>query len=107
MMDRPPADRCLEIARELRAAAEETRRTLQASRDLVQRSREQAAARPAAFSDDPGPSKHLVTCLIEAYEAAEDEPDPQTRLLLSRVLHHVGRRVAGVIGPRAAGIAVH
>ncbi len=50
---------------------------------------------PAVGSrDDPGPSKHLVTSLIEAYEAADDDPDPQTRLLLGRVLHHVGRRVA-------------
>ena len=56
-MERLQADRCLEIARELRAAAEETRRTLQASRDLVQRSREQAAAGPLASRDggDPAP----------------------------------------------------
>ena len=105
-MDRPLADRCLEVARELRAAAEETRRTLQASRDLVRRSREQAVTGPSAPGDDPGPSKHLVTSLIEAYEAADDDPDPQTRLLLGRVLHHVGCRVAGVMGPRAAGITL-
>ena len=48
-----------------------------------------------------------MTSLIEAYEAAENEPDTQTRLLLSHVLHHVGRCVAGVMGPQAAGIAVH
>jgi len=107
MMDHPRADRCLEVARELRAAAEETRRTLQASRDLVRRSRQQAAAEPSISCSDPGPSNQLVTSLIEAYEAAEDEPDPQTRLLLGHVLHHVGRRIAGVMGPRAAGIAVH
>ncbi|WP_238262260.1 hypothetical protein [Methylobacterium mesophilicum] len=108
-MDRPRADKCLEVARELRAAAEETRQTLQASRDLVRRSREQTAAGLPASHDgnDPGPSKHLVTSLIEAYEAAEDEPDLQTRLLLGHVLHHVGRRIAGVMGPRAAGISVH
>ncbi|MGU3287961.1 hypothetical protein [Methylobacterium mesophilicum] len=106
MLDRPRADRCLEVARELRAAAEETRRTLQASRDLVRRSREQAAGAPASGSD-PGPSQQLVTSLIDAYEAAEVEPDLQTRLLLGHVLHHVGRRIAGVMGPRAAGIAVH
>lgn len=106
MVDRPHADRCLEVARELRAAAEETRRTLQASRDLVRRSREQDAGPPAS-SSDPGPSQQLVTSLIEAYEAAEDEPDLETRLLLGHVLHHVGRRIAGVMGPRAAGIAVH
>ena len=106
MLDRPRADRCLEVARELRAAAEETRRTLQASRDLVRRSREQAARAPASGSD-PGPSQQLVTSLIDAYEAAEVEPDLQTRLLLGHVLHHVGRRIAGVMGPRAAGIAVH
>ena len=106
MTDRPRADQCLEVARELRAAAEETRRTLQTSRDLVRRSREQAARSPA-IGADPGPSQQLVTSLIEAYEAAEDEPDPQTRLLLGHVLHHVGRRIAGVMGPRAAGIAVH
>jgi hypothetical protein len=106
-MDRPRADRCLEVARELRAAAEETRRTLQASRDLVRRSREQAVTGPSAPpGDDPGPSQHLVTSLIEAYEAADDDPDPQTRLLLGRVLHHVGRRVAGVMGPRAAGVTL-
>ncbi|MCJ2066835.1 hypothetical protein MKK63_29715 [Methylobacterium sp. J-088] len=107
MMDRPRADRCLEIARELRAAAEETRRTLQVSRDLVRRSREQAATGPSTSGDDPGPSEQLVTSLIEAYEAAENEHDPQTRLLLGHVLHHVGRRVAEMIGPRAGGIAVH
>jgi hypothetical protein len=49
----------------------------------------------------------LVTSLIDAYEAAEDDTDTQTRLLLGRVLNHVGRRVAGVVGPRSAGIAVH
>jgi hypothetical protein len=109
MMDRSRADRCLEVARELRAMAEETRRTLQASRALVLRSREQAAAGPlASCTDDaPGPSNQLVASLIEAYEAAEDDPDTQTRLLLGHVLHHVGRRIAGVMGPRVAGIAVH
>ncbi|MGX9979091.1 hypothetical protein ABC766_05245 [Methylobacterium fujisawaense] len=109
MTDRPHADRYLEVARELRAAAEETRRTLQASRDLVRRAREQDTARPQASneSDHPGPSKRLVTSLIDAYEAAEDDTDTQTRLLLGRVLNHVGRRVAGVIGPRSAGIAMH
>ena len=109
MVDRLHADRCLEVARELRAAAEETGRTLQASRDLVRCSREQAAAGLPVSPDgnDPGPSKHLVTSLIEAYEAAEDEPDLQTRLLLGHVLHHVGHRIAVVMGPRAAGIAVH
>ena len=106
MMDHPRADRYLEVARELRAAAEETRQTLQASRDLVRRSREQAAGSQAS-GDDYGPSQHLVTALIEAYEAAEAEPDPQTRLLLGRVLHHVGCRIAGVVGPRAAGIVMH
>jgi hypothetical protein len=108
-MDRLQTDRCLEVARELRAAAEETRQTLQASRDLVRRSREQSAAGPPAGrkDDDLGPSNQLVTSLIEAYEAAEDDPDTQTRLLLGHVLHHVGRRIAGVMGPRAAGIAVH
>ncbi|TXN66596.1 hypothetical protein FV228_14745 [Methylobacterium sp. WL18] len=106
MVDRPRADQFLEVARELRAAAEETRRTLQASRDLVRRSREQAAGPPVSGSD-PGPSQQLVTSLIDAYEAAEDEPDLQTRLLLAHVLNHVGRRIAGVMGPRAAGIAVH
>ncbi|TXM66803.1 hypothetical protein [Methylobacterium sp. WL120] len=108
-MDRLRTDRCLEVARELRAAAEETRQTLQASRDLVRRSREQTAAGPSLRrkDDDPGPSNQLVTSLIEAYEASEDDPDIQTRLLLGHVLHHVGRRVAGAMGPRAAGIAVH
>lgn len=109
MIDRRQADRCLEVARELRAAAEDTRRTLQASRDLVQRSREQTEAGPAASSDrdGSGPSNQLVTALIEAYEAAENEPDARTRLLLGRVLHHVGCRIAGMMGPRAAGVAVH
>ena len=108
-MDRLQTDRCLEVARELRAAAEETRQTLQASRELVRRSREQTAAGlPASREgEDLGPSNKLVTSLIEAYEAAEDDPDTQTRLLLGRVLHHVGRRVAGAMGPRAAGIVVH
>ena len=108
-MDRLQTDRCLEVARELRAAAEETRRTLQASRDLVRRSREQTAAGPSQSRkvEDPGPSNQLVTSLIDAYEASEDDPDTQTRLLLGRVLHHVGRRVAGAMGPRAVGIAVH
>ncbi|MDO9427755.1 MAG: hypothetical protein Q7T93_13110 [Methylobacterium sp.] len=109
MTHRLHADRCLEVARELRAAAEETRRTLQVSRDLVRRSREQTAAGLLACSTggDLGPSNQLVTSLIEAYEAAENEPDTQTRLLLGHVLNHVGRRIADVIGPRVAGIAVH
>lgn len=109
MMDRLRADRCLEVARELRAAAEEARRTLQASRELVLRSQDQtSAATPACRTEDaPGPSNKLVTSLIEAYEAAEDDPDTQTRLLLGHVIHHVGRRIASVLGPRAAGIAVH
>ncbi|MFK5600189.1 hypothetical protein ACFZ8E_24800 [Methylobacterium sp. HMF5984] len=108
-MDRLQIDLCLEVARELRAAAEETRQTLQASHDFVRRSHEQSAAGPPAGckDDDLGPSNQLVTSLIEAYEAAEDDPDTQTRLLLGHVLHHVGRRIAGVMGPRAAGIAVH
>ena len=108
-MDRVHAGRCLEVARELRAAAEETRRTLQTSRELVRRSREQAAVGPQASRDsgDPGPSNKLVMSLIEAYEAAEDESDTQTRLLLARVLHHVGHRIVCEMGPRAAGIAMH
>lgn len=110
MIDRPHTDRCLEVARELRAAAEETRRALQASRDVVRRSREQSAiaAGPGRPGDgDLGPSKHLVECLIEAYEAAQGEADAQTRVLLGQVLHHVGRRVARALGPKATGIAVH
>lgn len=109
MTHRLHADRCLEVARELRAAAEETRQTLQVSRDLVRRSREQTAAGPLACSKDDNlvPSNQLVMSLIEAYEAAENEPDTQTRLLLGHVLHHVGRRIADGIGPRMAGIAVH
>lgn len=108
MVDRQHPDRCLEVARELRAAAEETRRTIQASRDLVRRSREQTAAGPASREGgDHAPSNELVTSLIEAYEAAEIDADDRTRQLLGQVLHHVGRRVASSMGPRAAGVAVH
>jgi hypothetical protein len=109
MTDRSPADRFLEVARELRAAAVETRRTLQVSHDLIRRAREQTAAGSWASDggDDSGPSERLVTSLIDAYEAAESDNDTQTRQLLARVLHHVGRRVAGVMGPRAARISVH
>ncbi|MFB0491565.1 hypothetical protein ABIE45_004151 [Methylobacterium sp. OAE515] len=103
------ADRSLEVARELRAAAEETRRTLDASRELVRRSRVQSnsMAGSATLSDDVAPSQHLVECLIEAYEAAEDEPDARTRHLLGQVLHHVGRRIARAFGPKAVGLATH
>jgi hypothetical protein len=109
MTHRLHADRYLEVARELRAAAQETRQTLQVSRDLVRRSREQTAAERLACSKDDilGPSTQLVMSLIEAYEAAESDSDTQTRLLIGHVLHHVGRRITDVIGPRVAGIAVH
>ena len=104
------ADRSLEVARALRAAAEETRRALHVSRDLVRRSREQslfAAGLTMPRDGGSGPSKHLVECLIEAYEAAEYDDDARTRLLLGHVLQHVGRRIADTIGPKATGLAVH
>ncbi|WP_157862096.1 hypothetical protein [Methylobacterium sp. Leaf361] len=103
------ADRSLEVARELRAAAEETRRTLDASRELVRRSRVQSnsMAGSATLCDDVAPSQHLVECLIDAYEAAKDEPDVLTRNLLGQVLHHVGCRIARAFGPKAVGLATH
>ncbi|MCJ2087402.1 hypothetical protein MKK88_15620 [Methylobacterium sp. E-005] len=107
------ADRNLIIARELRAAAEEMRRALQMSRDLVERSRRQTRAivgpndERAADSEHPDPSKPLVECLIHAYELAEADGEPQTRVLLGQVLHHVGRRIATGLGPSAAKLVVH
>lgn len=109
-MDRTRADRCLEIARALRAAAEETRRTLQTSRELLRRSAEQSlsAAGPAPRRDDDlPPSKDLVESVIDAYETAQDEADAQTCLLLGHVLQHLGRRVLNTVGPNGMGIAVH
>ena len=109
-MDRMRADRCLEVARALRAAAEETRRTLQTSRDLVRRSSEQSlsAADPAPCRDDDlPPSKDLVESVIDAYETAQDEADAQTCLLLGHVLQHLGRRILNTVGPNGMGIAVH
>jgi len=107
-------DRALEAARELRAAAEETRRTIQASRDLVQRSRDQTLAlttlpetEMTPFAQDNEPSNDLVRSLIRAYELAEDDGDPRTRTLLGGVLHHVGCRIAAVVGPKAAHMAMH
>ena len=103
-------NRSLEIARELRAAAEETRRLLKTSRELIQRSREQplpVTDRSPLPDDEPAPSKHLVECLLEAYEAAEEETDARTQALLGCVLHHVGRRIASAAGPISAGVAVH
>ena len=107
------ADRNLATARELRAAAEETRQTLLVSRDLVERSRRQTQAmiRPeyemAAGTDHSAPSRPLVDCLIQAYELAEADGESQTRKLLGHVLTHVGRRVAKELGPRAAKIVMH
>lgn len=108
------ADRALEAARELRAAAEETRQTIQASRDLVQRSREQTLALTAVPESemsppakDNGPSNDLVRSLIRAYELAEDDGDTRTRTLLGGVLHHVGCRIAAVVGPKAAHMVIH
>lgn len=106
-------DRALVAAHQLRAAAEETRRALQTSRDLVERSRQQTrsamipprAAAPDA--DDPGPSDLLVKCLIRAYELAEDDGEPRTHALLGRVITHVGRRIAAVVNPRAAEVVMH
>lgn len=93
-------DRNLTIARELRTAAEETRRVVQISRELVEHSRRQtrALAQPqyahGSDADCDAPSKSLVECLIRAYELAEDEGEPKTRALLSHVLMHIGRRIA-------------
>lgn len=107
------ADRNLTTARELRAAAEETRQALQISRDLVERSRRQTQSmippeyEHAAGTDHSEPSKPLVECLIRAYELTEADGEPQTRALLGRVLHHVGRRIAMGLGPRAAKIVMH
>ncbi|RYF16008.1 MAG: hypothetical protein EOO77_12830 [Oxalobacteraceae bacterium] len=107
------ADRRLETARELRAAAEETRRALQISRDLVERSRRQTQAviqpeyEQVARIDYSDPSKPLVESLIQAYELAEADGEPQTRALLGRVLHHVGRRIAMGLSPRAAKVVMH
>lgn len=106
-------DRNLMIARELRAAAEETRRALQISRDLVEHSRQQtrALAQPeyayVADADCDAPSKSLVECLIRAYELAEDEREPQTSALLSHVLMHVGRRIVLGSGLHAEKVVVH
>ena len=107
------ADRNLTAARELRAAAEETRQALQISRDLVERSRRQTQAMTQpkhellAGNDHSEPSKPLVECLIQAYELAEADGEPQTRTLLGHVLTHVGRRIARGLGPRAAKIVMH
>jgi hypothetical protein len=106
-------DRNLTIARELRAAAEETRRALQISRDLVKHSRQQTQAltRPECSHetdvDCGAPSKSLVECLILAYELAEEEGEPQTSTLLSHVLMHVGRRIALGSGIQAEKVVVH
>lgn len=106
-------DRNLTIARELRSAAEETRRALQISRDLVKQSRQQTRtlaqpeyAHPIEANCD-GPSKSLVECLIRAYELAEDEGEPQTSALLSHVLMHVGRRIALGSSIHAEKVVVH
>lgn len=102
-----------ETARVLRAAAEETRQALQISRDLVERSRQQTRAMiqsdrdPALGAEQPGPSKSLVDCLIQAYELAEDDEDAHTRALLGRVLMHVGRRIASKLNPSEANIIIH
>ena len=107
------ANRNLTTARELRAAAEETRKALQISRDLVERSRRQTRAMTqpeyvgAAETDHSDPSKALVECLIQAYELTEADGEPQTRALLGRVLSHVGRRIAMGLDPRAAGVVMH
>lgn len=106
-------DRNLTTARELRAAAEETRKALQISSDLVERSRRQTQAMApreyelAAEIEYCDPSKPLVECLIQAYELAEVDGDPQTRALLGRVLTHVGRRIAMGLDPRAANVVMH
>ncbi len=106
-------DHNLTIARELRAAAEETRRVLQISRNLVEHSRQQTRALApleythATDADCDAPSKGLVECLIRAYELAEDEAEPQTRALLSRVLMHVGRRIALGSSLHAEKVVVH
>ena len=107
------ADRNLATARELRAAAEETRQALQISRELVERSRRQTQAmilpecEQVAGTDHLDPSKPLVECLILAYELAEADGELQTRTLLNHVLMHVGRRVAAGLSPGAAKVVVH
>jgi hypothetical protein len=106
-------DRNLTIARELRSAAEETRRALQISRDLVEHSRRQTRAltqpqyEHATDADCEAPSNSLVEYLIRAYELAEDEGEPRTRALLSQVLMHVGRRIALGSGLNAEKVVVH
>jgi hypothetical protein len=106
-------DRNLTIARELRAAAEETRRALQISRDLIKHSRQQTRAlvqleyAHATDADSGAPSKSLVECLIRAYELAEDDGEPQTSALLSHVLMHVGRRIALGSSMQAEKVVVH
>lgn len=105
------ADRNLIIARELRAAAEETRRALQISRDLIERSRQQTQAMKQTedeqAADHPEPSGPLVERLIQAYELTEVDGEPQTRALLGRVLTHVGRRIAMGLGPSKAKVVMH
>jgi hypothetical protein len=107
------ADRNLAAARELRAAAEETRQALRMSHELVERSRRQTQAmtppeyEQVAGTDHSDPSKPLVECLILAYELAEADGELQTRTLLSHVLMHVGRRLAAGLGPCAAKVVVH
>lgn len=106
-------DRNLAIARELRVTVQETRQALQVAHDLVERSRRQTQAlvepdnEHAVGAEYGTPSELLVECLIEAYELAADEGEPQTHALLSQVLMHVGRRIARSIGPNTAKIIVH
>lgn len=114
MSDGKSGDRALETARELRAAAEEARRTILASRDIVERSREQTRAmmnrpeiEPCDQHTSQAPSEKLVHCLIQAYELAVDEDDVRTQALLGSMLHDVGGRIAAAVGPKAAQMIVH
>ncbi|KQP45165.1 MULTISPECIES: hypothetical protein [unclassified Methylobacterium] len=114
MSDANTGDRALETARALRAAAEEARRTILASREIVQRSQEQTRAminrpeiEPCDHHTNQPPSEKLVRCLIQAYELAIDEDDVQTQALLGSMLHDVGGRIAAAVGPKAAQMILH
>lgn len=108
------ADRALIVARELRAAAEETRQILGRSRNLVELSRQQTTAAatpvesdPAIPVHDPGPPQRLVEILIEVYELAEEDGEPRTRALVGNVLLHIGRRVASAVSSQALKVVLH
>ena len=107
-IERPAILGTPELVAEMREIIADTRKSIEASQEILDRCAAPALdLPPVCAADDLDLLGGVADGLIVAYAYAKRDGDALTLALIEKAMIHVGRRLAHAVGPKEAGLVCH